>query len=255
MFLFALSNKTIKVSLNLEFDMQESRIRLGGKLIVIAGGNGAGKKTQCDLLVARLKREGFVGAYADFPQHDKLSSYFVRKYLNKEYGHPNKVGPYRASIFFALDRYDDSERLHKELERGSIIVSNRYVSANIGHQGGKIKDETERNKFLNWLLNFEFNLMGIPKPDLVIYLHVPPEIADKLIEKKEVSTRRYIKTGNKDAHEIDPEHNKNAEKAFIYASKKYGWPMIKCIANDVLRLREAIHEEIWSLVRPLIYKE
>ena len=235
--------------------MQESFVRLGGKLIVIAGGNGAGKKTQCDILVARLKQEGFVGAYADFPQHDKLSSYFVRKYLNGEYGHPNEIGPYRASIFFALDRYDDSARLHKELERGSIIVSNRYVSANIGHQGGKIKDETERNKFLNWLLDFEFNLMKIPKPDLVIFLHVSRDIADKLVERKEASTRRYIKLGKKDAHEIDPEHNKNAEKAFIYASEKYGWPIVECVANGVLRSRESIHEEIWSIVKPLIYKQ
>jgi len=146
--------------------------------------DGSGKATQTNLLVDRLRQSGYQVEVADFPRYGKKSAALVEDYLNGKFGSPKEVGPYRASIFYAIDRYDASFEIKKWLEQGKIVICNRYVSANMGHQAGKIENKEERDKFLNWLEDLEFNIFNIPKPDVVIFLYVPPEIVGTEMEKE-----------------------------------------------------------------------
>jgi len=222
-----------------------------GKLIVIAGTDGSGKGTQTKLLVERLKKEGYNVEVIDFPQYGHKSAALVEEYLNGKYGSAEEVGPYRASIFYACDRYVASFKIKEWLDEGKIVVSNRYVSANVGHQGGKIKNIQERNKYLDWLFNLEFNIFGIPKPDKNILLYMPPEIGQKLVDQKDL--REYIENGKmKDIHEEDLSHLRDAADAYIYAAKKYNWDKVECAPNGNLRTREDISEEVWQKVTHIL---
>ena len=222
-----------------------------GKLIVIDGIDGSGKGTQTKKLVDKLKNKGYPVETISFPQYGHKSAGSVEEYLNKVYGTAKEVGPYRASIFYASDRYAASFQMRKWLEQGKIIVSNRYVSANVGHQGGKIEDINERNKYLNWLFKLEFDIFKIPRPDKNILLCIPLEIAKKFIKKK--SLRKYIKNNdNEDIHEKDPTHLKNAASAYLYAADKYGWDKIDCAINNKARTIDNISQELWEKVKPLI---
>jgi dTMP kinase len=201
-----------------------------GKLIVIEGTDGSGKATQSKLLYEKLKSEGYSVELADFPQYGLPSAKMVEEYLNGKFGTANEVGPYRASIFYAIDRYAKSKELHKWLDNGSIIICNRYVSANKGHQAGKIEDKAELDRFLNWLDELEYDIFKIPKPDKIILLYMPSEIGQMLVEKK--GHRDYVGGQKKDIHEADLTHLKAAEKAYIYVAKKEGWTIIDCSAKN-----------------------
>ena len=155
-----------------------------GKLIVICGTDGSGKGTQVELLYERLKKEGYPVKITDFPQYGNKSAGMVEEYLNGKFGSAEEVGPYRGSIFYACDRYAASFDMKKWLDKGGIIISNRYVSANKGHQMSKIKDVKERIKYLDWLDNLEYEIFGIPKEDMNFLLYVPPEVGQMLVDKK-----------------------------------------------------------------------
>ncbi len=220
-----------------------------GKLIVIDGTDGSGKATQSALLIERLKKEGYEVELADFPRYGKRSAAMVEDYLTGKFGTADEVGPYRASIFYAVDRYAASFELKKWLKEGKIIVSNRYVSANMGHQTGKIKDEYHRDKFLQWLEELEYGIFEIPKPNINILLYVPPETGQKLVDKK--GHRDYI--GKKrDIHEAKIEHLKNAAEAYQYVAKKYDWIIIDCAPDGKLKTKKEIHGIIWDKIKGLL---
>jgi len=142
-----------------------------GKFIVIEGGDGSGKTTQFNLLKEKLSKDGYKLELADFPQYGKKSAGLVEEYLNGTYGTAKEVGPYRASIFYAADRYDASFEMKKWLAEDKTILANRYTTSNMLHQAGKIQDEAERDKFLEWLEDLEYNIFAIPRPDVVFFLH------------------------------------------------------------------------------------
>jgi len=221
-----------------------------GKLIVIDGTDGSGKATQTKLLVKRLRDEGKKVEVVDFPQYGKKSAALVEEYLNGNFGTADEVGPYRASIFFACDRYEAAPRIKKWLEQGKIVISNRYVSANMGHQAGKIRETAERDKFLEWLDNLEYNLFGIPRPDVQILLFVPPEIGQSLVDKK--GHRDYVGGEVRDMHEEDIEHLKSASEAYKYVAEKFNWIIIDCAPDSSLMSREGIHCALWNKVEPII---
>lgn len=221
-----------------------------GKLIVIDGTDGAGKATQTKLLVDRLSGEGYKVEIADFPQYGKKSAALVEEYLNGKFGDARSVGPYRASIFYACDRYAASFQIVKWLNEGKIVISNRYVSANMGHQTGKIKDKGERDRFLEWLRDLEFNIFGIPKPDLNLLLYVPPKIGQQLVDKK--GHRDYVGGEKRDIHEADIEHLKDAAEAYLYVANKHSWPVINCAPNDKMLTREEINEAVWNKVKQIL---
>lgn len=218
-----------------------------GKFIVIEGTDGSGKATQVELLAARFKKEGFQVEIIDFPQYENPSSFFVQKYLQGEYGTADEVGPYCSSLFYALDRYDKSFEVKKWLSQGVNVIANRYVSSNMGHQASKIENIVERDKYLKWLENLEYEICNISKPTQTIFLYIPPEIGQKLVDQKSVQV--YRKGMKRDIHEADIEHLKNASDAYFYVSDKYNWTIINCTKNNKVISREEIHELIYNSIK------
>ena len=221
-----------------------------GKFIVIDGTDGSGKGTQTELLVTALKEKGVQVVVTDFPQYGTPSAYFVEKYLRGEYGTAEEVGAKRASLFYALDRFDVAKQMRTWLAEGTYIVSNRYVSASMGHQTGKIEGNEERDKFLDWLDDLEYNICGIPRPNETIFLYVPPEVGQKLVDQKE--SRAYTQGKKRDIHEADIDHLKKASEAYKYVAKKFNWKTITCAPDGEMLSREEIHTMIMKTVEPLI---
>lgn len=221
-----------------------------GKFIVIDGTDGSGKATQTKLLIKKLKDKGYKVEMADFPQYGKKSATLVEEYLNGKYGTAQEVGPYRASIFYACDRYDASFKIKKFLEEGYIVVSNRYVTANMGHQGGKIKDAKKRKNFFSWLYELEYKIFKIPKPDLNIILHVDAAVAQKLVDNK--GARNYTKK-KRDLHEKDLKHLRDAEKVYLEIAKTMSnFKLISCTEFGKIMSRESISELVWKKVKKII---
>jgi len=221
-----------------------------GKFIVIDGTDGSGKGTQAEKLIKRLESEGYAVALADFPRYGERSAILVEDYLNGNFGTAEEVGAYRASIFFACDRYAASFQIKQWLEEGKIVISNRYVSANMGHQAGKIKEISEVEKFLDWLDNLEYGIFKIPKPNATVLLYMPVEIGQQLVDKK--GHREYVGGEKRDIHEADLNHLTDAASAYLYVAKKYDWPIIQCAPDNQLRTIEDIHEELYTLVKKII---
>ncbi len=218
-----------------------------GKFIVIDGTDGSGKGTQTKLLIERLKKEGYDVMMADFPQYGQKSAGPVEEYLNGKYGSASDVTAKQASILYAVDRFDFSFKLKKWIDDGKIVITNRYVSANMGHQGGKIKDDEERKKFFEWLYELEYEIFNIPRPDLNIILHVRSDIAQKLVDKK--GHRDYVGGKKRDIHEDDLDHLKNAEKVYLQIANDFeGFTLIECTKDDDIMSIENIHEMLWKYV-------
>lgn len=222
----------------------------GGKLIVIDGTDGSGKKTQTDILVKKLRLVGHTVEIADFPRYGQRSAFLVEDYLNGKFGTVNSVNPYAASIFYACDRYAASFEIKKWLKEGKVVIANRYVSANMGHQCGKLKTKPERDKFLRWLDNLEYGIFGLPRPNKNILLYVEAKIGQKLVDQK--APRQYIGGQKRDIHEADLNHLKNAVNAYLYVAKKYQWNVVKCCKQDKMRSVKEIAEEIWAIVSKII---
>jgi len=224
-----------------------------GKLIVIDGTDGSGKTTQFTMLLGRLHEENIDTQTKDFPQYGKKSAGPVEEYLNGEYGDSQSVGPYRGSILFAVDRYDASFEMKKWLEDDKVVLCNRYVTANMMHQGGKIKEKEERMKYFEWLKNLEYNVFEIPEPDINLFLHVPPAIATKLVEKK--GHRDYIGGEGKDLHEADMEHQRDTERTLLeLADSMPNTFLIECAPDGTMLSPKEIHEKIWEVVSKEIGK-
>jgi len=222
-----------------------------GKFIVIDGTDGSGKATQTQMLVARLESLGLAVAMVDFPQYGEKSAGLVEKYLNGEYGEADEVGPYRASIFYACDRYDASFKIKKWLRQGKIVVANRYVTANMGHQGGKIANPLERKNYFSWLYELEYEIFNIPKPDLNIILHVDAAVAQRLVDQK--GHRDYVNGTKRDLHEADINHLRRAEQVYLEIARTFpGFTLIECTENGQIMARQEIHNLVWQEASRLI---
>lgn len=218
--------------------------------LVIDWTDGSGKWTQTKILVDKLRQELYDVELADFPQYGKKSAGMVEEYLNGKYWTAEEVWPYRASMFYAADRYDASFQIKKRLAEGKIVVSNRYVSSNMWHQAGKIKDPVERDKFLNWLEELEYGLFDIPRPDKQILLYMPTEIWQELVDKK--WARDYVWWEKKDIHEADLQHLKDTAEAYKYIAQKYNWTIIDSAPGWKLKTIEEISQEIRKCVKNLL---
>lgn len=216
---------------------------LKGKLIVIEGLDGSGKATQCALLRDALAAKGYDVLVVDFPQYGKPSAALVEMYLNGDFGEAKDVSPYQASIFYASDRFAAKATMLKHLKKGGVIVSNRYTTANMMHQAGKIRDAKKRAAFLKWLDALEFDIFGIPRPSQVLFLDVPPEVSQQLVATKE--KRTYLKQGTHDIHEKDKKHLIDARKSGLELAKKNKWIKIECVGKDKkIKPIEDIHRMI-----------
>jgi len=222
-----------------------------GKLIVIDGTDGSGKQTQMEILENRLKKENIDYKKISFPNYDSPSSSLVKMYLSGEFGQDaKKVSPYIASTFFAADRYATYKKeLEEYYENGGLILADRYTTANMVHQAGKIKDEDERKKFLSWLWDLEFNLYKIPVPTKVFFLDMPPEYTVKLMENRK---NKFAKNEIKDIHERDKVHLQESYKAACKLANDYNWVKIDCIKNEKIKTREEIGKEIFNIVKEIL---
>jgi len=216
-----------------------------GKIFVIDGTDGSGKQTQFEKLRERLTKEGIAYRVVSFPNYDSPSSGLVKMYLGGEFGtDPKKISPYIASTFYAADRYATFKKGYEEYyNNGGIILADRYTTANMVHQAGKIDDEEEREKFLNWLWDFEFNLYGLPVPTEVFFLNMPTDYAVKLIENRK---NKFTHDDKKDIHERDENHLRDAYNEACKLVKKYNWYEVKCVRDEKIRGIEDIHEEIFN---------
>ena len=223
-----------------------------GKLIVIEGIDSSGKATQVDLLVKKLKKAKKKVATIDFPQY--YTSFFgemIGRCLRGEFGPIEKVNPYLASLPYALDRFLAKNKILRWLREGRIIVANRYSSANQIHQGGKLKDKKARNKFFQWLDQLEFQVLKIPRPDLVVFLKVPVEISQKLLLKRK--KRDYLKKIKQDRHEKSRDHLISAYRtANTLASKSKNWATINCLFNKKILAKEVIAKRVWEVVEKFL---
>ena len=222
-----------------------------GKLIVIDGTDGSGKSVQTKLLVDRLKAANLPVAEFDFLQYNKASGRLVSEYLNGNFGTAEEVGAYRASVFYACDRYEASKAIKQALAEGKLVITNRYVSSNLAHQGGKISDPLERKAYYDWCLDLEYRIFGIPQPDLNIILHVPAAIAQALVDKKD--QREYLDDKKRDIHEDDLNHLLAAERIYLeLANSLANTSLIECVTNDEMLDKETIANLVYSHVQSLI---
>ena len=223
-----------------------------GKLIVIDGTDGSGKATQTKLLVARLAKEGYDVETVAFPQYGKKSCGPVEEYLEGKYGSAEEIGPYRASVFYAVDRYDASHDIKKWLLEGKIVIADRYVGSNMGHQGGKILDTEERMRYFEWNYQLEHEIFSIPEPDINFVLYVPTEISIKLAQQRN-ATEGNKHDLKKDIHEADEQHLSAAAQAYLDLTDRFdSFECIHCVHEEALLPPQTIHENIWKRVLPLL---
>ncbi len=210
--------------------------------VVIDGIDGSWKWTQISLVAEQLEKKWKKVKILDFPRYWETSAFMVEKYLNGEYG--NEISAKQASIFYAVDRFQSYHDNKNDIQNYDYILSNRYVSANMIHQAGKISDEGEKNDFLNWLEDLEYNIFGIPKPDKTIFLNVSPQMSQKLVLKK--AEREYLKWWKKmDLHEEDTNHLKNAHaSAMKIVQNNPDWVKIDCEDNQEMRKISQITQDI-----------
>ena len=222
-----------------------------GKLFVIDGTDGSGKQTQLQKLKDRFDKEGIKYRTVSFPNYYSPSSSLVKMYLNGDFGaDAQAISPYIASTFYAADRYATFKTQYEEYyNNGGIILADRYTTANMVHQAGKIKDDTEREKFLNWLWDFEFNLYGLPVPTEVIFLNMPTEYAQKLMENR---LNKITHEDKKDIHESNKNHLIDAYNEACKLVKKYNWCEIKCVKDEKIRTIDDIHEEIFERIKKFL---
>ena len=215
-----------------------------GKLIVIEGTDGSGKSTQFRLLTDRLEAEQVKFQKLVFPQYSEPSSALIRMYLGGEFGSkPEDVNAYAASAFYSVDRYASYRKVWgKWYENGGLVVSDRYTTSNAVHQTSK-EPEDKREDFLNWLYDFEYGKLVLPRPDLVIYLDVPTDFTEKMLRHRETETNTHA-----DIHEQDTQYLATCRRMGRAAAAHYGWTVIRCVRDGAMRSMEDIHEEIYRHV-------
>ena len=216
-----------------------------GKLIVIEGTDGSGKSTQFRLLTERVAAEGRPFEKLVFPQYKEESSALIRMYLGGEFGNkPSDVNAYAATAFFAVDRYASYKKVWGQwYENGGLILSDRYTTSNAVHQASKEPEET-RAAYLKWLYEFEYEKLGLPCPDLTIYLDVPTDFTEKMMRTREAATNTTA-----DIHEQDLEYLATCRRTGKAAAEFYGWTVINCVRDGQMRSIEDIHEEIYGHVK------
>ena len=215
-----------------------------GKLIVIEGTDGSGKSTQFRLLTQRLEREKHSFQKLVFPQYAEPSSALIRMYLGGEFGsNPADVNAYAASTFYAVDRYASYKKVWGQwYENGGLVVSDRYTTSNAVHQASKEEGENQK-AFLKWLYELEYEKLGLPCPDLIIYLDVPTDFTEAMMRRREADTHTSA-----DIHEKDMTYLATCRRTGRAAAEYYGWKVIECVRNGEMRTIEDIHEEIYRHV-------
>jgi len=218
-----------------------------GKFIVIEGSDGVGKKTQADLIIKMFRRVGKQVVFYDFPQYER--SFFgkmVADYLNEKFGDVNNSDPFLISLLYAGDRFEASEHIRHDLNKGKIVICNRYTQSNMGFQTAKLKTQKEKTEFLEWLEELEFGIFNIPKPDMVIYLYAPYKISQALVDKK---NKRSYTDKKRDIHERNSDFLAKVEREYLNLAKNnHEWRTIICTEGDKLLSPQDISSKIFAAI-------
>ena len=216
-----------------------------GKLIVIEGTDGSGKSTQFRLMSEHLEKDGVAFKHLVFPRYGEESSALIRMYLGGQFGtKPTDVNAYAASAFYAVDRYASYKMdWGKWYEDGGLVLSDRYTTSNAVHQASK-EQGADREKYLMWLYEFEYDKLGLPRPDLTIYLDVPTDFTEKMLRGREAATNTQA-----DIHEKDMQYLATCRECGRDAAAYYNWKVIQCVRDGAMRTIEDIHQEIYAAVK------
>lgn len=222
-----------------------------GKLIVIEGVDSSGKQTQTEKLYNELKNRGYDVMTVAFPNYKSKSSELVKMYLGGEFGDdPEAVNPYTASAFFAVDRVASYKlEWQNELKKNKIIIADRYTTSNMIHQASKIDDIDEKNKFLDWVYDFEYNKLGLPEPDVVVFLDMPVKYAKILMASR---PNKIDNSMVLDIHEGNEEYLNHSYNNAVHVCEKYNWLRIKCVDGERIKSIDEIAKEIINAVEQLI---
>ena len=216
-----------------------------GKLIVLEGTDGSGKATQARLLLQSLKEWGVSCREIDFPRYGSPFAEPANLYLHGALGdRPGDVNACAASVMFAVDRFASyKEDWGGFYEAGGVVVANRYTTSNAVHQAAKLPRE-ERRPYLDWLFDLEYRRLGLPEPDLVVYLDMPTEAANRLMRCRERQTNTRA-----DIHEQDGDYLRRCRESAREIGAAQGWVLVDCAAGGLPRTPEDIHREIAAIVR------
>lgn len=218
------------------------------KLIVIEGVDSSGKQTQSALLKEKIRAAGKNVVSIEFPNYKSDSSAIVKMYLGGEFGtDASDVSGYAASMFFAVDRFASVRGEWKEFfGNGNIIIADRYTTSNMVHQASKIDDFKDKEKFLDWLADLEYNKLALPKPDVVVFLDMPVKNAMELMAKR---NNKINDSEVKDIHESNAEYLQKSYDNAVFVANREGWQTIHCTKNGKVRSIEDISGEIFSVVK------
>ena len=220
---------------------------MNGTLFVIEGVDGSGKATQTDLLYQALQKQERPVRKISFPNYDSPSSSLIKMYLNGEFGtDPQAVNAFATSVFFAVDRFASFRKdWQKFYEDGGIIIADRYVTSNLVHQASKISDAAEKERYIAWLSDLEYNIFGLPQPDCVIFLDMPPTCSLQLRQQ-----RNALKQGlTQDIHEADQHYLQQAYENAVAIAQHQQWHTIHCATPDGnIRSIEDIHRQILQTI-------
>lgn len=219
-----------------------------GKLIVLEGTDGSGKATQCQALYEALSQQGVSCRKIEFPRYQEESSALIRMYLGGAFGNkPSDVNAFAASTFYAVDRYASYKQDWGEFYRaGGVVLADRYTTSNAVHQASKLSGRA-REEYLQWLFDFEYNLMELPKPDLVIYLDVPTDLTAENMHRREAETGTSA-----DIHERDQTYLRQCREAAAEAAELFGWRRIACTQNGTMRPIADIHQDVLRAVKEIL---
>lgn len=217
------------------------------QLVVIEGLDGSGKATQAKLLTAFLQEQGRKVKQVSFPDYESDSSALVKMYLAGEFGtKPSDVNAYAASSFYAVDRYASFKKNWEEDWKSGVIIADRYTTSNAIHQCSKL-DKAAWDGYLIWLFHYEYELLHIPVPDLIVYLKVEPEVSRKLLAK------RYEGDMTKeDIHEKDGEYLERCQEAANYCAERLGWKVIECCKEGNMRPVNDIQADLRAIICSLL---
>ncbi|EIW15859.1 MULTISPECIES: dTMP kinase [Pelosinus] len=223
---------------------------MNGKLIIIEAGDGSGKATQTEKLYHRLKEEKRTVRKVSFPDYKSSSSALIKMYLNGDFGNrPDSVNPYAASSFYAVDRYASYKQDWGDFyKQGGIIIADRYTTSNMVHQAVKIHVQEEKDAFLDWLWDLEFVKFGLPIPDGVIFLDMPPMYSKILREERAKNNGEQTP----DIHERDEQYLENCYSNYCAIADKYHWHKISCIHHTQLKTVDEIHEDVYQSVQNIL---
>lgn len=221
-----------------------------GRLIVIEGSDGSGKATQTQMLARRLRAEGHAVERIAFPGYKR--SFFgsmVGGYLRGEFG---AADPRLVSVLYAGDRLEARERIVSWLAEGKVVLCDRYVDSNKAHQAARLPEGADRNAFFRWVDRMEYGVFRMPRPDAVLFLHVPPRVAEGLIDRK--GRRAYLKGRKRDAHEADSGHLDRAAAIYLELARRRSGKgrVIECVEGGQLLSKRAVHDRVYTAARRVL---